>query len=205
MTENFSSAKFFCRYCEIDRDTFIENPLARGIKRTVTENVNNISIYQETEDLIRSKGIKTDSVFNELKYFHTVWGLPPCLAHDISEGIGAFDLSFILNYYISNCDFTAAYLNISLAKLFKLLPSTSYSSYTFKSKRLSGNGTQNMYFINANYDLIALRIQHILFKINCSNPLFIGHRETYKYMPFLNCYMYESSTDNCLKGIDNLF
>lgn len=147
MTENFSSAKFFCRYCEISRDTFEENPLARGVRRTITENDKNIIVYQETNDLILSKGMKNYSVFNKLKYFNTVWGLPPCLAHDISEGIGAYDISFILNHYISNGDFTAAYLNNSLEKLFKLLPSTSYSSYTFKSKRLSGNGTQNMYFI----------------------------------------------------------
>lgn len=147
LTENFSTSKYFCRYCEIDRTTFQENPLARGAKRTIAEYDKNVTDHQENEDLISSKGVRQNSVFNKLKYFHTVWGLPPCLAHDISEGVGAFDLAFILNRFIANDMFTAAYLNHRLEQLFKLVPGTSYSSYTYKAKRLSGNGTQNMYFI----------------------------------------------------------
>lgn len=147
MTENFSSAKFFCRYCEINRDTFEDNPLAKGNKRTIDEYERNISSFQEHQDLNKSKGVKKNSVFNQLEHFHTIWGLPPCLAHDICEGIGAFDIPFILNYFISLELFTENYLNKQLADLFKLLPSTSFSSYKFKSKKLSGNGTQNMYFI----------------------------------------------------------
>lgn len=147
MTENFSSAKYFCRYCEVDRDTFDNNPLAKGPKRTIEEYEKNIAAFEEHSCLIKSKGVKNNSVFNKLQYFHTIWGLPPCLAHDICEGIGAFDIPFILNHFISQGLFTDNYLNKQLDELFKLLPSTSYSAFKFKAKKLSGNGTQNMYFI----------------------------------------------------------
>lgn len=33
-TENFSKSAYFCRYCEIDRDTFRADPLVKGPDRT---------------------------------------------------------------------------------------------------------------------------------------------------------------------------
>jgi len=39
-------------------------------------------------------GIKFDSVFNQLQNFHVCKsGLPPCLDHDLMEGIVAYDLA----------------------------------------------------------------------------------------------------------------
>lgn len=40
-------------------------------------------------------GLKFDSIFNLLKYFHVAQpGLPPCIAHDLFEGVVAVNLAF---------------------------------------------------------------------------------------------------------------
>lgn len=45
--ENFSTSSFFCRFCEIDRPTFVADPLAKGPSRTVHSYKGNI----QAEDL----------------------------------------------------------------------------------------------------------------------------------------------------------
>lgn len=48
-----------------------------------------------------SRGIKSDSVLNKLKYYHVANpGLPPCLAHDMYEGVVQYDLMLSINYFI---------------------------------------------------------------------------------------------------------
>lgn len=48
-----------------------------------------------------SGGVKFDSVFNTLKYFHVCQpGLPPCLGHDLFEGIASFDLALYINHLV---------------------------------------------------------------------------------------------------------
>lgn len=61
-TENFSTSKHFCRYCLIDRETFVKSPLAFGPQRT-PENYND-SVQQLTPDQNVIDGIKFDSCFN---------------------------------------------------------------------------------------------------------------------------------------------
>ena len=42
------------------------------------------------------KGIKSESIFNQLHFFHFCNpGLPPCLGHDLFEGVVAYDLAII--------------------------------------------------------------------------------------------------------------
>lgn len=44
------------------------------------------------------KVIKFNSVFNQLNFYHVcLTGLPPCLGHDIFEGILAYDLKLIID------------------------------------------------------------------------------------------------------------
>ncbi|KAF3842222.1 hypothetical protein F7725_024173 [Dissostichus mawsoni] len=41
-------------------------------------------------------GIKSDSPFNQLGHFHVCQpGLPPCLGHDMFEGIVSYDLALL--------------------------------------------------------------------------------------------------------------
>lgn len=58
--ENFSKSLKFCRYCNIDRETFREDPLSKGTKRTVEsykEHAENDGASSAVE------GIKFDSFF----------------------------------------------------------------------------------------------------------------------------------------------
>lgn len=147
-TENFSTSIYFCRYCEVDRPSFRENPCVKGICRTYDEHLKNVGEYELSKNFEDSKGVRNDSVFNNLKYFNTVIpGLPPCAAHDLFEGVVQVDLPLIIKYLIGKDLFTAAYLNNKMKELFSLIRTTAYCPFSFKSKKLKGNSTQNMYFL----------------------------------------------------------
>jgi len=112
--ENFSSAIFFCRYCLIKRDDFFPPQKNNSIENMHTSNESKSYEYKSfelrTEESYKSAistvlsndrksnyGIKFDSVFNQLQSFHVCKpGLPPCLGHDLMEGIVAYDLALIV-------------------------------------------------------------------------------------------------------------
>lgn len=73
-------------------------------------------------ELSNCGGIKFDSIFNELTYFHVCEpGLPPCLGHDLFEGIVSTDLALYLKHLISKeKDFTYTELNRRISQ-FKYL------------------------------------------------------------------------------------
>jgi len=53
-----------------------------------------------TSDLSIVDGINFESVFNKLKTFHVCDpGLPPCVAHDLFEGVIAYDLPLFMRYF----------------------------------------------------------------------------------------------------------
>ena len=56
-------------------------------------------------------GIKSDSVLNELQYFHVTRGLGPDICHDLLEGIVPHDLAFCINKLIADKYFTLEELN----------------------------------------------------------------------------------------------
>ncbi len=48
-----------------------------------------------------SGGVKFNSLFNTLTYFHVCQpGLPPCLGHDLFEGIVSYDLALYINHFV---------------------------------------------------------------------------------------------------------
>ena len=109
-TENFSKSEYFCRYCRIDRHTFVQNACFIGPSRTISSYNNavaNIGVEHPTY------GIKFQSLFNKLKHFHVAQpGLPPCLGHDLFEGVVSYDLALYIKHYVKNeKSFTYAQLN----------------------------------------------------------------------------------------------
>lgn len=93
-TENFSKSAYFCRYCDIDRETFLSDPLAKEPDRTPQSYQRQVEAQSLNMELSNCGGIKFDSIFNELTYFHVCEpGLPPCLGHDLFEGIVSTDLA----------------------------------------------------------------------------------------------------------------
>lgn len=64
------------------------------------------------------KGIKHDSPLNKLDYFHVCNpGLPPCIAHDLFEGIVSYDLMYCIKYFVTEGWFTYQFLNHRLQKI----------------------------------------------------------------------------------------
>lgn len=115
MTENFSRTQYFCRYCFISRDLFNADQgffktyptrtiqsYKRAINRLNRANFNN---FKKKPGKIRNKtkapmikGIKFNFVFNKLNFCHVCLpGLPPCLGHDIFEGVLAYDVQLFID------------------------------------------------------------------------------------------------------------
>lgn len=115
--ENFSLAKYFCRFCDISREEFEqENGESKyGEWRTVQSYNEALEKKGRNNDY---KGIKFDSIFNELQNYHVCSsGLPPCIGHDLFEGIVAYDLYLFIDYFIHQKKwFTLTTLNRRIEK-----------------------------------------------------------------------------------------
>ena len=97
--ESFSNVEYFCRYCKVSAQEFHHDPLKVGWKRNANNYNAALSILSGNNSLKSVDGIKFNSVFNSLKYFHVAdSGLPPCLAHDIFEGLGSNDVALIIKH-----------------------------------------------------------------------------------------------------------
>lgn len=99
-TENFSSSRYFCRYCLISRTEFLgADPNICGLELTPETYRSAIELL-ETEDAPQVQGIKFRSIFNALQNFDVCSpGMPPCLDHDIFEGVLSHDVA--LKYFIN--------------------------------------------------------------------------------------------------------
>lgn len=115
-TENFSRSHYFCRYCLIDRATFQKQPEKVGPKRTI-ENYRE-SVEQLSGGQAMVNGIKFDSVFNNLKHFHVCSpGLPPCLGHDLFEGVVSYDMAMYISHLVNvEKHFTYVQLNRCISR-----------------------------------------------------------------------------------------
>ncbi|KAL0148647.1 hypothetical protein M9458_055974, partial [Cirrhinus mrigala] len=144
--ENFSRSNHFCRFCEIDRQTFLSAPLTNALTRTV------MSYEQNLRDLDSGAadiavGVKCNSPFNDLKYFHVCQpGLPPCLGHDLFEGVVSFDLALYVDHLVNQeMQFTYTELNRRISQ-FKYLGNDARdkpANVTYGTGKLSGHAVQN--------------------------------------------------------------
>ena len=141
-TGNFSNSTHFCRYCETSFAEFHRNPLKRKTLRTV-EN------YREcTREAAKKrkiiKGVKENSALNGLQYYHVSKpGLPPCIAHDLFEGIVAYDMQLMMDYFLEQSWFKVGLLNWRLNDVNLLGENKLFIPYVkLKSKRLTGTASQ---------------------------------------------------------------
>lgn len=123
--ENFSKTQYFCRYCLVTKKSF---ETANGVFKNYP--IRNVESYNKvTNKLTRKKStcsqkkkankkplliprIKFDSVFNQLNYYHVCLpGLPPCLEHDIFEGVLAYNLKLYLDDLVDKGWFSYKLLN----------------------------------------------------------------------------------------------
>ena len=154
-TESFM-AKQFCRYCVITREQF-RNGTSLGEWRTP-------ETYDEHANTAHNEGvmchgIKSNSSFNEIPGFHVAKpGLPPCIAHDIYEGVLSYDLVLFLKCLCNEKKW------VSTDTLNSLIVNFKYKSFdsldkppmiNFKSKKLSGHAIQNSVLLrNINFILL---------------------------------------------------
>lgn len=123
-TENFSKTQYFCRYCLVTKQSFESDG---GAFKTYPSRT--IDSYKKVIDRLNKKqmvlptkkknnkpilieGIKFNSVFNKLNYYHVCLpGLPPCLGHDVFEGVLSYDVKLFLDYLIKEKWFSYKLLN----------------------------------------------------------------------------------------------
>lgn len=81
-TENFSTSSHCCRFCLVPRKE-ICNVTVRFPVRTVENYKEAVQLLQDSEETVVN-GVKFDSFFNTLQYFHVCQpGLPPYIGHDL--------------------------------------------------------------------------------------------------------------------------
>jgi len=72
-------------------------------KSLILKDLRNQSNFEEDlllNDFTRT-GMKVNSLFNEIGYFHSVYNYAPDIMHDILEGAAIWDLKLVLNHFIN--------------------------------------------------------------------------------------------------------
>jgi uncharacterized C2H2 Zn-finger protein len=103
LTENFSTANYICRYCYTTKENLKNFDYSVKEERTIAthaRDLNQLQCLNQDSKTNSYNGVKHDSILNGLKYFHTCQlGLPPCIAHDLFEGVIQFDLILIIHHF----------------------------------------------------------------------------------------------------------
>jgi len=146
-TENFSSSEYFCRFCMLTRQEFNSCPYAHGRFRTPQNYAESLQFIQENAGTAQHNGIRLNSPLNSLKYFHVCQpGLPPCLGHDIFEGVVAYDVAIYVKYFIKVKHWFSYPILARRVKRFKFLGCDNLDRppvITENADRLSGHAVQN--------------------------------------------------------------
>jgi len=162
-TENFSKSTHFCRYCVIDRVSFQTDPCKSGPKRTIESYKNSVAAQADQEI---NDGIKFDSIFNQLKYFHVCQpGLPPCLGHDLFEGVVSFDLAMYIKHLVTvGKHFTYGQLNRTISQFTYQGSDANNKPCEVKpnSEKLGGHAAQNWCLLRLFPILVGDRIKNPL-------------------------------------------
>jgi len=146
----------------LDKNIWYQNndPNVCGPQRT-PERYNSVVLDLQAQD---NKGIKGNSVFNTLKSFHVCQpGLPPCLGHDIFEGVLSYDVALYLKYFIKKKQWlTYSILNRRI-KQFKFKGTdalTKPCAVNSEVPKLSGQAIQNWNFLRLLPVLIGDKVQN---------------------------------------------
>ena len=94
-TTNFSSNPFPCRYCLVHRNPQVSDSIAYTAEVRTVFGYDTDAVVASTGTV--SHGVVKQSFLNGLNHFHVCMpGLPPCLGHDLFEGIVQYDLALLL-------------------------------------------------------------------------------------------------------------
>ena len=143
--ENFTTENF-CRFCDISKTSFSEEPYRCGEKRTERSYDQAIDVLNNDKTLHHHLGIKFPSLFHQLPDFHVCKpSLPPCIGHDLFEGVVAYDLALFIKHFVKLKWFTYDILN-------KRIQNFDYSAHdrsdqppiiATNAKKLAGQAAEN--------------------------------------------------------------
>lgn len=149
--ESFSS-HYYCRYCLLSKIEIAQGlPYVEGVYRTRESYRRALQSLDDDGESVHHEGIKFDSLFNSLTYFHVASpGLPPCLGHDLFEGVVDYDMALFIQYFVAKKWFSYEELNRRL-QLFPFKGRDSADMLTSAVKpqgeRIGGQAVQNWYFL----------------------------------------------------------
>lgn len=141
-SENFSSVKHWCCYCDVCAEEFHRNPFHGKTVRTIDEY--NTCVSEAIKHRSVVKGIKGDSALNKLENYHASKpGLPPCVAHDLFKGIVLIDMFLTINYFVQRKWFRLSLLNLRMNNV-RIFGKKEYIPLIKKNKmrKLSGTASQ---------------------------------------------------------------
>ena len=152
---SFSGKSSTCRFCLSSKEEMTGNLDMVEIPRVRTAETYDLSVAKlSTGDASIVEGIKFESVFNKLKTFHVCDpGLPPCIAHDVFEGVVAYDLPLFMRYFTKAKD---RHKLFTVQRLNKRLECFDFAGSDAKVKpplvplsleRLTGSASQNWCFL----------------------------------------------------------
>lgn len=145
--ESFNTTNYFCRYCYCSDGCINMQYNTRTQLRTKVSHISDVDTALSLNELYR--GVKYDSVLNTLKYYHVCSpGLPPCLAHDMYEGVVQSDVMLIINELVKQKMFTYESLNSAIKKLAFLKEKSVQVPPIRKAERLLGTANQNLWLLN---------------------------------------------------------
>lgn len=161
--ENFSTGEYFCRFCDITRSQFQNSCLSIGNERSTSSYAADLQCVVDSNGSMDSHhGIKRSSPFNVLAHYHVAMpGLPPCLGHDLFEGVVDYDLAVALKYFIKEKKwFTYQQLNRTIVKFRCKGCDATHKPSTVgdKGHKLGGHAVQNWTLIRLLPVLIGNRI-----------------------------------------------
>ncbi|KAJ1519005.1 hypothetical protein ONE63_011386 [Megalurothrips usitatus] len=140
---------YFCRFCEITKQTFHLFPATVLPFRTAQEYLSALVELEERQktkpDQVTHRGVKEFSPLNELREFHVVDpSLPPCLAHDLFEGVVDYDMTVIISKLVEAGWLSYESLN-RLIKHFKCVGADAHNkpADAVCETKLSGHAVQN--------------------------------------------------------------
>ena len=143
-SESFS-CEFFCRYCLMTKDKFKTEPYESGVLRNVSHYETVVKRLQ-LQNANMMHGIKINSVFNQLQSFHVCRpGLPPCIGHDLFEGVVAYDLPLFVKHFVDQHWFTYDILNARIRRFLYMGcdAASKPPAFSVNGKRLAGQAVEN--------------------------------------------------------------
>jgi len=146
---NFSSNRYICRYCLVEKKKNDAGSLCKVAELRNPQNYDRaVTNAQHTGH--PSDGVVRKSVLNDLTFYNVCMpGLPPCLGHDLFEGIVQFDLALVIRNLMKKSSLLSYnYLNQTVAH-FEFLghDSCDKPSAISDSASIGGHAVQNWCFL----------------------------------------------------------